>query len=399
MSNSREPFAGVRIIELANSLAAPGAAAVLADQGADVIKVEPPGVGDILRYIGASRNGVSSLFEQYNRGKRSIALNLKDPEGQAILRGLVRNADVLLHNFRPGVAERIGAGYAQLKTLNPDLIYAILSGFGTSGPCAGKPAYDSVVQAFAGVAYSQENAQTGEPQQYYQVIADKLSGLTTAQAIGAALFARERGAGGQEISVAMVDAVAAFLWPDASGTAMFVDREGAVEGQQVAKGNRLMKFRDGWAQIAPVDDASFQATCRILGEDVSGDERFATVQARNRHAQEVRELFMRLYVRAETMSVDAVVAQLEAADVPCAKALRVEELPDHPQFQANQLFVTIDHPRAGPMRLPRTPACFDGTPGPIGVRAPFLGEHTEAILAELKWQTDPAELRERRVIG
>ena len=158
MSHSRGPFAGVRIIELANSLAAPGAAAVLADQGADVIKVEPPGVGDILRYIGASRNGISGIFEQFNRGKRSIALNLKDPEGQAILQGLVRDADVVLHNFRPGVAERIGAGYAQLKGLNPGLIYATLTGFGTSGPYAGRPAYDNVVQAFAGIAYSQENA-------------------------------------------------------------------------------------------------------------------------------------------------------------------------------------------------------------------------------------------------
>ncbi|MBK7814918.1 MAG: CoA transferase [Rhodocyclaceae bacterium] len=399
MSHSRGPFAGVRIIELANSLAAPGAAAVLADQGADVIKVEPPGVGDILRYIGASRNGISGIFEQFNRGKRSIALNLKDPEGQAILQGLVRDADVVLHNFRPGVAERIGAGYAQLKGLNPGLIYATLTGFGTSGPYAGRPAYDNVVQAFAGIAYSQENAQTGEPQQYYQVIADKLSGLTTAQAIGAALFARERGAGGQEISVAMIDAVAAFLWPDASGTAVFGNPEGAVAGQQVAKGNRLMKFRDGWAQIAPVDDSSFQATCRILGEDVSGDERFATVQGRNRHAKEVRDLFVRLYFRAESMFVDEVVAQLEAADVPCAKALRVEELPDHPQFQANELFVTVDHPRAGPIRLPRTPACFDGTPPSTGARAPFLGEHTEAILAEIKWQSNPAALRERRVIG
>ena len=170
-------------------------------------------------------------------------------------------------------------------------------------------------------------------------------------------------------------------------------------GQQVAKGNRLMKFRDGWAQIAPVDDSSFQATCRILGEDVSGDERFATVQGRNRHAKEVRDLFVRLYFRAESMFVDEVVAQLEAADVPCAKALRVEELPDHPQFQANELFVTVDHPRAGPIRLPRTPACFDGTPPSTGARAPFLGEHTEAILAEIKWQSDPAALRERRVIG
>jgi len=289
--SGKGPFHGIRVVELANALAAPGASAILADQGADVVKIEPPGMGDILRHMGASRNGVSSLFQHYNRGKRSMALNLKHPEGLAIVRRLVSGADVVLHNFRPGVAERLGVGYEALKAIRPELVYVAITGFGHEGPYAPKPAWDNVVQAFAGVAHSQANIESGEPTQYYQIFADKLTALTASQAIAAALLARERGAGGQEIRLAMIDAVAAFLWPDTSGGAAFLERDGILEGQSLAKGNRLLRFRDGWAQIAPTDDASFLATCRILGEDVGGDPRFATVRARNENAQEVRALF------------------------------------------------------------------------------------------------------------
>lgn len=397
--SGKAPFHGIRVIELASALAAPGAGAMLADQGADVIKIEPPGSGDILRHMGASRKGVSNLFQHYNRGKRSLALNLKDPRGQAIARALAGRADVLLHNFRPGVAERLGIGYEALRALQPELIYVAVTGFGHEGPYAHKPAWDNVIQAFAGVAHSQANADTGEPTQYYQIFADKLTALTAAQAIGAALVARERGAGGQQIRLSMIDAVAAFVWPDTCGGAGFVERDSIVEGQSLAKGNRLVRFSDGWAQIAPTDDASFLATCRILGEPVDGDPRFASFQARNQHAQEVRALFGRLYARAQQLPVDATLALLEAADVPCAKALRVDELPGHPQFRANGLFAVSDHPRAGPIRGPRTPARFGATPDVVGLCAPALGEHSDQILAELGWPTPVAELRERGVVG
>lgn len=397
--SSKPPFHGVRVIELANALAAPGASAVLADQGADVIKIEPPGAGDILRYMGASRNGVSSLFQHYNRGKRSLALNLKDAQGQAIVRALAAGADVLLHNFRPGVADRLGIGCEALRALQPELIYVEVTGFGHEGPCAHKPAWDNVVQAFAGVAHSQADAHTGEPMQYQQIFADKLTALSAAQAIGAALFARARGGGGQRIRLAMIDAVAAFLWPDTCGGAAFLERDGVVEGQSLAKGNRLVRFRDGWAQIAPTDDASFLATCRILGEPVDGDPRFASFQARNQHAQDVRALFARLYAQAQHMPVDTTLALLEAADVPCAKALRVDELPGHPQFQANGLFAVSEHPRAAAMLGPRTPARFSATPDVVGRCAPALGEHSEQILAELGWPTPVAELRRLGVIA
>lgn len=392
------PFHNIRIIELGGALAGPGATAILADQGADVIKIEPPGMGDILRYLGASRNGVGSLFQHYSRGKRSMALNIKQAEGQAIVQRLAAGADVVLHNFRPGVAERLGLGYDTLKAINPALIYVSVTGFGPEGPCSHKPALDNVVQAFSGVAYSQADLSTGEPTQYRQIFADKLTALTASQAITAALFARERGAGGQHVQLAMIDAVAAFMWPDACGTASFLEQDNVRAGQFLAKGG-LIRFRDGWGQIAPVDDAAFLATTRILGEDVSGDPRFTSMQARNVHAQDVRDLFGRLYARAATLSLDETMAQLEAADVPCAKALRVEELPEHPQFQANGLFTVTEHPQAGPIRSPRYPARLGATPDRTGLLAPGLGEHGEAILAELGWASTPADLRARGVMG
>lgn len=392
------PFHGVRVIEVASALAGPGATAVLADQGADVIKIEPPGMGDILRYMGATRNGVSGIFQHYNRGKRSIALNLKHPEGLAIVHRLVADADVILHNFRPGVAERLGVGYDTLKVLQPSLIHVAVSGFGHAGPYAQKPAYDNVVQAFSGVAHSQANVETGEPTQYHQIFADKLTALTASQAIGAALFARERGAGGQEIRLAMIDAVASFMWPDTCGGAAFLDQGNVRLGQPLATG-KLMRFRDGWGQIAPVDDAAFLATCRIFGEDVSGDARFTSMQARNRHVQDVRELFARIYARAAKMPADEALAQLEAADVPCAKAFRIDELPQLPQFQANELFGVTEHPQGGQLCNPRNPVRFAATPDRPACLAPELGEHTEQILAELGWATTPDELRARGVIG
>jgi crotonobetainyl-CoA:carnitine CoA-transferase CaiB-like acyl-CoA transferase len=189
-------MSGVKVIDLGAMIAGPMAATVLCDQGADVIKIEPPGTGDLMRYMGATCNGVGGLYHNVNRGKRSLTLDLKSPEAIALVEELVTDADVVVQNFRPGVAERLGVGYEALRVFNPELIYLSVSGFGDRGPYSHKAAYDNVIQAFSGVAHSQRDVETGEPVQYYQLFSDKLTALTGAQAIGAALFARERGHGG-----------------------------------------------------------------------------------------------------------------------------------------------------------------------------------------------------------
>src|SRR6056297_1464666 len=392
------PLAGIRILDIGSMVAAPLAAGVLADQGAEVIKVEPPGFGDLMRYVGANRNGVSALFQNVNRGKRSIALDLKQPEGLAVLQRMITGVDVILHNFRPGVAERLGVDYATLAALNPELIYLSVTGFGHSGPMAGKAAYDNVVQAFAGVALSQPEPGTGEPAQYQQLFADKLTALYASQAITAALLARERGAGGQHIQLAMVDAVASFLWADVAGTAGFKD-EGADPGMQVSKGVPLLKFRNGYAQAAPVSDANFHGWCAAFGVD-SDDPRLASIMQRNANRDAVAEVSQQVFARALELDVDETIAKLEAADVPCAKAYSLEELPEHPQMQANGLFVNTGHPQAGKLVEPKTPANFSATPAGCGFPSAALGAHGEEILAELGFSEDEIQsLRERNTIG
>ena len=221
MSTSSGPLQGIRILDIGSMIAAPLAAGILADQGAEVIKVEPPGIGDLTRYVGATCKGVSAIFQGVNRGKQSIAIDLKSEAGVEILHRMIGEVDVIIHNFRPGVAEKLQADYTTLSGINPDLIYVSVSGFGHEGPMAQKAAYDNVVQAFTGVAMSQTNRHDGEPAQYQQLFVDKLTATIASQAITAALLARERGAGGQQVKLSMADAAASFMWPDASGTATF----------------------------------------------------------------------------------------------------------------------------------------------------------------------------------
>ena len=375
------PFEGVRVLDLGAMIAGPAAATVLADQGADVIKVEPPGLGDLMRHLGATLNGVSSLYHNCNRGKRSLALNLKDPAAVELLVDLAKTADVVLENFRPGVATRLGVDYEALSAANPNLIYLSVCGFGDQGPLAQRPAYDNVIQTWSGVAQSQSDAQTGEPQLYQQLFCDKLTGLTGAQAISAALYARERGAGGQHIRLSMVDAAVSFLWADVAGTLSFTE-EGAYEGMRVARGQRLIQFSDGYGTAAPVTDAQFHGFCRAFGID-SSDPGLATVADRNSNTELLMTTFQAVTARAlETTTADAIAA-LGAQDVPCAAANHLADLPAEPQMQANNSFASIANPHAGDMVEPNNPPNFSATPSPALRPAATLGEHTDAILGEI----------------
>lgn len=397
------PFEGIKVLDLGSMVAGPGAATVLSDQGADVIKVEPPGMGDVMRYLSTMRGGVSGLYHSVNRGKRSLCLDMKSDEGRKILFKLAAEADVVLQNYRPGVAERLGVDYDSLLSHNPDLIYLSASGFGDSGPCRDKPAYDGIIQAFAGISQSQADLQTGEPSNYYQLFADKLTALTGSQAISAALFARERGAGGQHIKLSMIDAVVSFLWSDTAGEAAFVgkgiDGEDTTPGIAAAKGARLVQYQDGYCIASPVTDAQFAGYCRAFGFP-DDDPRWSSLAARNENGEALIEMFQSMGDIALRTPVADALAAMEAEGVPCAAAQRLEDLPDHPQFIANNTFATIDNPRAGTMREPNTPATFIGTPAPRLRPAAGLGEHTDAILRELGHSdSDIAALRSAQIVA
>src|SRR5580704_7182477 len=374
------PLAGIKVVDLSIALTGPYAAALLADQGATVVKVERPGIGDIGRWVGVSVNGMSALYQVCNRGKRSIAVDAGTEEGRDIVRRLAADADVFLQNFRPGVVERLGLGYDDLRAGHEDLIYASLSGFGAVGPYAGKGAYDTVIQAYAGIATNQADAETGEPKFLNQTVADKVTALYAVQAITAALFARERGAGGQHVELSMLDA-------DRSYPSSFVANF------------RPFRFLDGWGIATPTSDADFAALCRSFDVDGYDDPRVATIGERSKHRDLSRQIIARCYAVAAELTTAEAMARMEAQRVPCGVVLTPAELSADPHAQAIGLLVDYDSPVAGRVRQPRHPTQFGGTPATLSGPAPALGQHTDEILAELGLAGRAADLRAAGVIA
>lgn len=389
---------GVRVLDLSIALTGPYVSALMADQGADVVKVERPGIGDIARWVGVSVNGMSALFLSCNRGKRSIALNLDTAEGRDVVRRLARTSDVVVQNFRPGVVDRLGIGYDDLRAERDDIVYASLSGFGPEGPYAHKGAYDTVIQAYGGFAMSQADPETGEPVFLRQTAADKVTALYASQAIAAALFARERGAGGQHLHLSMLDAVVSFLWADAAGNEVLLDSDGSQPSSFV-QGFRPFRFRDGWGIATPTSDADFTGLCKAMGVDGYDDPRIATIAQRSQHRELSGQMMQRCYAAAEQLGTAEAMARLEAENVPCSVVTAPEDLPNDPHAQAIGLFEYSTHPVTGNVRLPRHPAQFTATPAALAGPAPALGEHTDAVLGELGLAEHTTAWREAGIVA
>jgi len=376
------PLAGIRVVDLSIALSGPLAVGLLADQGALVVKVEAPGIGDIGRWVGVRVNGIGAMFQMANRGKRSIALDLRQQAAREVVRALARRADVFVQNFRPGVVSRLGLDEPALRAENPGLIYVSISGFGDEGPYAQKSAYDPVVQAYGGLAATQADPATGEPRLLQQTAADKITSLTAAQAICAALYARERGRGGQHLRISMLDAVVHFVWSDAAGNEVLRDSDGS-QPSSFSHGQRLYRYRDGWGIAAPVSDADFAGICRAFGVDGWDDPRVATIGQRIQHRELVGQIMERVYAVAATLDTAEATRRLEAERTPCGVVLRPDQLPDDPHVRATGLLQDSTHPQAGRLRQPRHPIDFSATPARIGAPAPTLGQHGDEILREL----------------
>jgi crotonobetainyl-CoA:carnitine CoA-transferase CaiB-like acyl-CoA transferase len=374
------PLDGIRIVDCSAILSGPLATMILADQGADVIKVEPPGIGDLLRLSPFSRGGLGAFFVNGNRGKRSIALDLRQPRGREILLDLVRRADVFIQNFRPGAAKRLGIAEADLRAVAPDLVYVSISGFGEDGPYASRRVYDPVIQALTGSIAIQVQPKTGERDLVRHVICDKASAYTAAQAITAALFARARGAGGQHVRIAMLDAALAFFWPDGMMAHTLVG-EGVKPGPTLYEIYRLTETADGHLIYFAVSDAEFHGLFRALGHpDWCDDPRFGDLSARMGHMQLLEGMIRESFRGWKTAEI---LERMAAESLPAAPALSLEEVIADPQVRHNQILVEREHPTAGVIREPRPPAHFDRTPSEPGRLAPLLGEHSDEILAEL----------------
>jgi crotonobetainyl-CoA:carnitine CoA-transferase CaiB-like acyl-CoA transferase len=377
------PLDGFRIVDLTTMISGPMATCLLGDQGADVIKVEAPGRGDLVRYLGAPREGITATFATTNRNKRSIVLDLKAPRGREIFEALVSTADVLVQNFRPGVAERMGIGEAAMRRLRPELIYVSISGFGESGPYAGKRVYDPLIQALSGLATIQGDRGQGRPRMMRLVIPDKVTALTAAQAITAALLGRERSGEGQHVRLSMIDAMIALAWPEGFAGQTFVGEEVDVPRNALAQ-DLVYETADGWMTAGAVSDSEWEGLARALDHpEWLDDERFKTTGGRVAYAKE------RLDQTAEVLkarTTEEWMLRLDAEQVPCAPILPLSGVIEHPQILANELLVEIEHPVAGPIRQPRAAARFDRTPTRLDRPAPTLGQHTQEILRELGFE-------------
>ncbi len=374
------PLEGIRVIDLTSMVSGPMATCVLGDQGAEVIKVEIPGTGDLIRHIGCARGGLSAIFTTLNRNKRSIVLNLRQPHGRELLHKLLADADVLVQNFRPGVMDALGFGEAELRPRYPDLVYVSISGFGETGPYAQRRVYDIIIQAISGMAASQADPKTGEPELVRNIVCDKVTAVTAAQAITAALFARERGAGGQHVRLSMLDTAVAFLWPDTMQSYTFLG-EGVTPPAPLAGLLSVRQTKDGHMTIFTISDAEFGGLCRALDcPELIDDPRFADVTVRTRNAEVLAELLDRATGAHTTAEL---CARLEVEDVPHAEVTSLESLHRHPQVIENRLLVESEHPHVGRTRTPRPVASFEATPATLRRPAPALGEHTDELLAEL----------------
>jgi crotonobetainyl-CoA:carnitine CoA-transferase CaiB-like acyl-CoA transferase len=389
------PLEGVRILDLTTMVAGPVAATMLADQGAQVIKVESP-AGDLMRRFAFARNGMSASFLSCNRNKRSLAIDLKAAEGLRIVSKLIATADILMHNFRPGAAERIGLGEDAVRAISPNVIYVSISGFGESGPYSNQRAYDPVIQALSGLAEIQRDRDTGRPRMVRTIIADYTTALTAAQAISAALFARQRSGIGQHVRLAMLDSMIAYLWPEAMPSLTFVgDEEDPSDGE--AGPDLVFATQDRYITAGALSDDEWAGMCRALNrEELIDDSRFKTARDRAVNAVERREI---IAAELEKWTAKEILARLLANDVPSAPVLSRFELLSDPQVRENHILEDHDSPLLGRVRQPRPAARFDRTPSTIRKLAPTLGQDNEAILSEIGYSRDEVErLKQNRIL-
>lgn len=388
------PLEGFRIIDLTSVVSGPLGTMVLADQGAEVIKIEHPKGGDFTRAMANRRGGFSASFLNNNRSKKSVTLNLKDPRGVEAVLKLAATADAFVQNFRPGVVDRMGLGEAAVRAANPSIVYCSISGFGDTGPYADKPVYDPLVQALSGLTSIQGGSDEARPRLVRTIIPDKLTGYTSAQAVTAALLRRERTGEGQHVKVSMLDSVIDFLWHSDMGSQTFVDGELPQE-KAASFIDLIYETTDGYITVAVNTDKQWTAlTAALERPEWLEDPRFLTPALRHENIDD------RLALTQEVLSTGSSaywLERLEAHDVPCAPVLTRSAMITHPQIQASGIVVELDHPQAGQVRQARPAATFSVTEPDLSHGAPVLGADTDAMLASAGFS--PEEISALRAEG
>ena len=381
MGVSSGPLSGYLVVDFSTALAAPRAASMLGDLGADVIKVEAPG-GDLLRRSQPRIGDISAMFHLSNRGKRGIVLDLKTEEGRSAAGQLAARADVVIQNFRPSVATRLGISYEQLRALNEHVIVVAVSGFGSHGPDAERAAFDSVIQAESGLCAVEADGD-GHPRFTSHTIVVKLTAMSAAQAAVAALLARERGHGGQLVEVPMLDVAVEFLWSDVSGrqTLLDVPDDGSPSDASISGARSFIRLADGWCSISFGREADRARACAALG-----------VTSESATPEEVVEA---IKAAARPLTREEITARFRTADVPFGVVRTVAELPHHPQLVSAGLFQETAQPEVGRIRQPRPAPRFSAYARPEPGVSPHVGEHTDEVSAWIQHGAAPAPPRQR----
>lgn len=393
------PLDGYTVLDLSMIVAGPMATMLLADQGAHVIKIEPTIGGDPQRVPAFAKGGLSAYFLNVNRGKRSIAVDLGTDAGRQIVLELCATADVFVQNSRPGVMDRLGLGYSQVAAVNADIVYLSISGFGPDGPYADRPVLDPLVQGLCGIIDRQLNPEIPFPDLIRNLYADKSTALTAAQAVTAALLARERGHGGQHVELSLLDSCTYFFWPDGMADLTLLDDD-VSGGTRLGEVYSLTRCSDGFIVYFAVSAAHRSGVAAALGHpEWSDDPRFTreALIAEPTHAELLGSMMAAEFA---DLTCDEAVAALRGNDVPVGRILTAHEAVVDPQLAHNQTLVEWQHPDAGRVRQPRPAARFHHTATEMPLHAPQLGQHTTEVLAEIgRSEAEIDALRASGVIG
>lgn len=385
------PLSGVKVVDLSGVVSGPLATMFLADQGAEVLKIEPIS-GDITR---RSREKVdeagefSALFISSNRGKKSLAIDLKSDKGKTILIKLIAGADVLVQNFRPGTMERLGLGADDLRRQFPRLIFVSIDGVGETGPYAKKRVYDPIVQGLSGFCDMQAQAGTNRPQMIRTIVADKTTAIFAAQAITAALYARERTGRGDHIRVSMLDVMLSYLWPEGMMQHTIVRREKAG-GDPNDRPELVFQTVNGFMTVGTISDSEWQGFCRAVDDPaLAADDRFVTPSGRSVNAT---ARINRMAEHLTTRTTEEWLDLLDRNDVPCGPILRRHEIVANEQIVARGLIQTLEQPRVGSVLQPKPAARFEEHAARLTTGAPRIGEHARAVLGGLDYTPEQIDV-------
>ena len=391
-----KPLEGITILEFSTMITAALASMMLAEQGARVIKVEPTDAGDPMRYIGARKGDISSLFAGCNRGKESIKVDLKSKAGQAVIHEMIPHVDVVIHNFRPGTMETLNLDFKTLEQLNSRLIYMAISGFGTEGPLRRAPAYDPIIQAQCGMAATQGSDES--PTFIRSLLCDKITGYTACQAVTSALFARERTGNGQIIDLSMLDSGLFFMFPDGFQNHALLDEDTIPSGLLIDILYDLTLTKDGGVTVAAANQEMQGRMLNAIGLlHLLQDERFNSMKKLVENLHFFRDLVAE---KCMEYTSDELLALLREVEVPCAKCLTRDEVLAQEQLSANDSVSIVDHPHLGTLRIVRAPPRFGGERLEPSRPTPTHGEHTDSVLTSFGVPADRIEaLKSEEVIG